>query len=60
MAKELKYGDEAREALRIGVDKLADTGICRDNTLNGVGCFCALYFGNVNQLFELFEALLQI
>ena len=25
MAKELKYGDEAREALRIGVDKLADT-----------------------------------
>ena len=25
MAKELRYGDEAREALRIGVDKLADT-----------------------------------
>ncbi len=25
MAKELKYGDEAREGLRIGVDKLADT-----------------------------------
>ncbi len=25
MAKELKYGDEAREALRVGVDKLADT-----------------------------------
>ena len=25
MAKELKYGDEAREGLRVGVDKLADT-----------------------------------
>ena len=25
MAKELKYGDEEREALRVGVDKLADT-----------------------------------
>ena len=25
MAKELKYGDDAREQLRIGVDKLADT-----------------------------------
>ena len=25
MAKELKYGDDAREGLRVGVDKLADT-----------------------------------
>ena len=28
MAKELKYGSEARKALEAGVDKLADTVQC--------------------------------
>ena len=42
------------------LDKLSDTGICCNDSFNGIGRFRALYFCDLHQFFKIIRALLQI